>query len=133
MPQSVRLAGLLLLGALAFSLLSLLALVARAASSVGVSTLFTVVLQTLVYDVAWGILVFFLWKRQNWARFVIVVFVVYTIAMSVFGFSRGLASIGFGNMSYLFSLATTFAVAAVRAYAAYLLYQPEANAYFKNR
>ena len=72
------------------------------------------------------LLVIGLWQRQGWARFAILVLIVWGIGNLAFTMIRVAAS----NVA-VWTFAIPLAIAALRLCALYLMFRPESNAWFK--
>ncbi len=89
--------------------------------------------QTFLFAIAWTLLVMFIWKGQNWARFAAGAFICYSILMTILSFSRFFSYSRAQNVSLIISFAISIVAAGLRGYACFLLFQPEANAFFTKR
>ena len=118
-PQSVRLAVILLLISWAIPLLML----ARAAMIYGFR--FGIMAQSLAVAVVGISLIAFLWKRQNWARIAMLVLIVWVVGNLVANILRLIG----GHITW--GWAPSIATGILRICAAYLLFRPESNAWFK--
>ena len=120
---------MLLLAAMGVGILSTLFFYARYFS--GTFGMAFSLVQSILFAAIWGVLVIFIWKGQNWARIAALVFVAYSMITVLFSLTRVLSMSGATN--FLPSFSISLIAAGVRAYAAFLLFQPEANSYFKSR
>lgn len=121
-PSSVRLAGILLLVSIAIGVLSMLNMILAhpGIGAIGISALGFVV---WILNI---LCVIFLWKRQNWARILVVVLIVWSVGNLALSLLR-LGGLGILNWSFTVPLA----IDALRLCAIYLLFRPESNAWFK--
>jgi hypothetical protein len=120
-PESVWLGGALYLVSSALSLLTLFAILAR------------------YHNIAWGfvlirsfglialgvLLVICIWRRQNWARIVLSILITYSTCTLVYSFTV------MRSRSLPWSFYVAVGEAGLRLFAAYLLFKPESNAWFK--
>jgi hypothetical protein len=67
-----------------------------------------------------------IWARQNWARFAVVVFLVWAIGNLSFTILRYA-----GSSAISLTLAIPLLTDAIRVWAAVLLFKPESTAWFK--
>jgi hypothetical protein len=68
------------------------------------------------------LLVIGLWQRQGWARFAILLLIVWGLGTLIFTMIR---------VGVLWTFAIPLAIAALRLCAVYLFFRPESNAWFK--
>jgi hypothetical protein len=118
-PTSVRLAGVLLLISCLIGLLSLASIFLTAR----MPALF--LMRSVGFWVLWIVLTILVWQRQGWARIVILLFIAWSVGNLLISMLR------IGASGILFTLVFALLVDALRGYAAYLLFKPESNAWFK--
>jgi hypothetical protein len=123
-PSSVRLAAILFLIALGVGLLSIANVAMRSNGAILESLAFLI--PTVGIWFLWIVLVLFLWQRQGWARIVILLLLAWNVVNLLLSILRIAAS---GTAVWGFAIA--LAAAALRVYAAYLMFRPESNAWFK--
>jgi hypothetical protein len=78
------------------------------------------------FDILWILFVVGLWQRQNWARFAIVVLIVWGVGNLAYNMIRVMSS-GYGITAF----AVPILLAAIHAVAAVLIFSPTSNAWFK--
>ncbi len=117
-PLSVRTAVILLLIAWGVPLLLLLRDIAVSGARIGMA-------QSFAISLLWIVFILFLWQRQNWARFAIVALIAILVMNISFSILR------FGGAVYSWRWAIIIAEEILRVYAAYLLFRPESNVWFK--
>jgi hypothetical protein len=81
--------------------------------------------QSFAISLLWIVFILFLWQRQNWARFAIVALIAILVMNISFSILR------FGGAVYSWRWAIIIAEEILRVYAAYLLFRPESNVWFK--
>jgi hypothetical protein len=118
-PESVRLAIILLLISWAMPLL----LLARAATIYGFR--FGIMAQSLAVAVVGIALIAFLWQRQNWARIAVLVLILWVVGNLAMNMLRLVGA------HITWGWAPSIATGILRICAAYLLFRPESNAWFK--
>jgi hypothetical protein len=131
-PPSVRLAGSLLLGAMGISVIMTLYYIARYFAQRQFAFNFTFG-RSFLFAIIWVLLVMFIWKGQNWARIVALLFAAYSILMTLMSFTTLFSYVRVQDISLMFGFAVSIITAALRGYSCFLLFQPEANTFFKGR
>jgi hypothetical protein len=120
----VRIAGILLLISCVISLLSLAATLLTSGMVSRMPAQFLV--RPIAFAILWIVLTILVWQRQAWARIAILLILAWSIANLLFSMLR----IG-GALTLVFSLAFALLVDALRAGAAYLLFKPDSNTWYK--
>jgi hypothetical protein len=123
-PSSVRLAGILLLISCVISLLSLAGTLLTSGMVFRMPAQFLV--RPIAFGILWIVLTILVWQRQGWARIAILLILAWSIANLLISMLR----IG-GALTLAFSLAFALLVDALRAGAAYLLFKPDSNTWYK--
>lgn len=82
--------------------------------------------RSIGFDVLWILFVVGLWQRQNWARFAVLVLVAWGLGNLALSMIR-LSSSTFA----VFAFAIPIVVAGLHLLAAYLIFRPDSNAWFK--
>jgi hypothetical protein len=123
-PSSVRLATILLLIAWGANFLSLAGFLVNPSVFTRMSVL--VPLRMVGLSLLWMVLPICIWARQNWARFAVVVFLVWAIGNLAFTIYRYA-----GSSTIALTLAMPLLTDALRVWAAVLLFKPESTAWFK--
>lgn len=121
-PVSVRIAIAIFLISCAVGIVSVINIVLnypRAATP-------TYLTRSIGFDILWILFVLGLWQRQNWARFAILVFIAWGLGTLGLSMMRVVSSGGAA-----FGFAIPLSMAAARLVAAYLMFRPESNAWFK--
>jgi hypothetical protein len=119
-PSSILLAVTLLLISWAISLLSLAAILLTHGGVILINA------RSVVPLVLWIVFVIFLWQRQSWARIAILLLLAWSIGNLALVFLRIPAS-----SAVIWSLAVPIAVNVLRLCAAYMMFTPASNAWFK--
>jgi hypothetical protein len=123
-PSSVRLATILLFIAWGASFLSLAAFLLNPSLLRRMSVL--IPLRMVGLSLLWMVLPICIWARQNWARFALVVLLVWAIGNLAFTILRYA-----GSSAISLTLAMPLLTDAIRVWAAVLLFKPESTAWFK--
>jgi len=121
-PASVRIAIALFLISCAISIVSVVNIVLtypRAATPQFLT-------RSIGFDILWILFVVGLWQRQNWARFALLVFIAWGLGTLALNIMRVASSSG-----AVFAFAIPLSMAALRLVAAYLMFRPDSNAWFK--
>jgi hypothetical protein len=120
-PTSVRLAIVILTISLAISIFSVANFFLkyhRAATS-------QYLVRSIGFDVLWILFMIGLWQRQSWARFGV-------LALTAWGLgSMAISMMRIASSLALFAFAVPILVAALHLFAAYLVFRPESNAWFR--
>lgn len=81
--------------------------------------------QSIAVSLLWIVFILFLWQRQSWARIAIVVLIAFVVLNLSFSILR------YGGAIYGWRWTILIAEEIMRVCAAYLLFRPESNAWFK--
>ncbi len=119
-PAVVRNALILLLIAWAIPLLMIARVLILVGTNIGVMA------QSLAGAALWLLLIALLWKRQGWARFGVLLLLLYGLSGLAFSMLRFSGAIG---RAWIPALATDI----LRICAAFLLFRPESNAWYSRR
>jgi hypothetical protein len=119
-PPSILLAITLLLICCAINLLSFATIFFTYRRSIGIDA------RSIAPLVLWIVFVIFLWQRQSWARIAILLLLAWSIGNLALVFLRIPAS-----SAVIWSFAVPIAVNVLRVCAAYLMFTPASNAWFK--
>jgi hypothetical protein len=123
-PSGVRLATILLFIAWGVNFLSLAGFLLNPSVFTRMSVL--IPLRMVGFSLLWMVLPICVWARQNWARFAVVVFLVWAIGNLAFTLLRYA-----GSSAISLTLAIPLLTDAIRVWAAVLLFKPESTAWFK--
>jgi hypothetical protein len=123
-PSSIRLATIVLFIAWGVNFLSLAAFLLNPSVFTRMSVL--IPLRMVGLSLVWMVLPICIWARQNWARFAVVVFLVWAIGNLAFTVSRYA-----GSGVIALTVATPLLTDALRVWAAVLLFKPASTAWFK--
>ena len=130
-PGTVTAAVVLLSLGLLFGLLSLASIAVARSNSLGASAggLTFVLMRSLLVTILWFVCLIFVWMRQGWARFAIVLLLGWG-AITMAGNLIRFMTAGDLGPSILFSMAMPLLLLFVRIAAVALLFTPSANAWF---
>ena len=117
-PSSVRVAILLLLVSWGIPLLMLARAMVLYGPRIGIMA------QSIAGAILWLVLIAFLWQRQSWARFGVLILLVWVLGSLVLSVLRIGGAIPWG-------LAPAVAADLMRICAVFLLFRPESNAWFQ--
>jgi RNA polymerase subunit RPABC4/transcription elongation factor Spt4 len=118
-PASVTIAGTLLIVCLVLSILSLAGILITPTLLSRLPVSFWA--RTFGFWMVWTVFLIFFWQRQNWTRFAIMLLVLWNVGNLALNFRAS------------FSLIVPILIAAIRVGAAYLMFKPESDAWFKKR
>ena len=82
--------------------------------------------RTFGFDILWILFVIGLWQRQNWARFAVLVLIVWGVGNLAYNMIRVMSS-GYGIAAF----AVPILLAAIHVAAAVLIFNSASNAWFK--
>jgi hypothetical protein len=124
-PRSVSLAGILYLVSTVLGVLVFAMIFASFHTTVSSSISPFLMIRSLGLAALGVVLVLCIWQRQNWARMVLLLFVAWNVGNLVVS----LLLLRANPLAWSFDFAIGEAI--LRVFAAYLLFKPESNAWFK--